>query len=86
MHSSQISRREYELAHNEMYQLEVDAECPSCGELIACTVYGADVVMDGSCINQCDKDSHFDRDTLNERAYSAADTLRRARAQHEADL
>lgn len=76
-----VAYRQYELGHGAMYQVEVEVPCPTCGELTPCTVYGADVVMEGPCVNQCDRESHFNRDELNDNAYAQAEQERRERAE-----
>ena len=59
-------------ADRAMYQVEAEVECPSCGELVGCVVYGDDVSITDACVNGCHRKSHFDRDALDAAALAVA--------------
>ena len=74
------ARRQAALEVGGMYQVDCEAPCPSCGELVPCTVY-VDDFETGECINGCHTRSHFDRDQLASDALTNAQSERRERAE-----
>ena len=79
------SRRQYELAHHELYSLYIELPCVECEEMMTVRVDGLDVRITTPCVNACHLLSHYDRAALDERAVDMAEQERHNRAQHEAE-